>query len=770
MDRDRADIAAELDELIESLPDGFMAFDRDWRITHMNRATEHDGGVDRAQVIGKIYWDAFPNVGGSPFEEALRRAMRDRVPTQAEHFYESKGRWFSLQSRPLAGGGLATYVRDTTDRRKAEEETRLLARERDELLSRLQEQFQRLPLACIVTDRYMRIIDLNPAAERVFEYTRDELLGQDCFAMLVPPQARIAVADLVRRAGEGLLEGHVINDNITKSGRIITCKWNSSLLRDHDGRVTGILGMAEDITAHTDADRRLRQSESMLAEAQRITRLGSWSWDLVTDKRTWSDELYRLFGLEPDGSASREQLAARVHPDDRERFWSRIAQARRDHQRLEILWRCVRPDGEIRSMHSIVHVEVDAAGNAIRMFGTAHDVTEREALLASERHAREEAERAARLRDDFLATLSHELRTPLSAIISWADLIRTAPADAARVERGLEIIARNARTQAQLVGDLLDLSRIVSGKLRLEIQRVAVLEIVEAAVEAMRPSAEARGIALKLLIEPISQPVHGDASRLQQVIWNLLSNAVKFTPRGGHVQVVVARVDSELEISVSDDGQGIDPAFLPHVFGRFRQADASSAREHGGLGIGLALVKELVELHGGTVIARSEGIGRGASFVVRVPIAIPKAADGDVRVPPRVATAMALLDGTMPRLTGVRVLVVDDEPDGLEVIRQLLTDQDAEVTAVRSVDEALGALDTQSFDVLLSDIGMPRRDGYELISEVRMRGLRLPAAALTAFARSEDRTRVLVSGFQAYIAKPLEAAELIATVASLSGR
>jgi PAS domain S-box-containing protein len=765
---DIAEMRARLDEIIESVADAFFTVDSDWRITAMNTAAERQSGVECASVLGQVVWTAFPNLKGSPFEEALLRAMRERTATSGEHYYEPNGAWYVTNLRPLASGGLAIYVRDTSARRRAEQAAKQLTRERDDLLARLQEQFERMPIACIVSDPELHIIEWNPAAERVFGYSRDEVIGRNGYFLLSPPAAQVDLAEVLRRVRDGAVLPHSIRTQVTKSGRVISCEWHSTTLRDPEGRVTAVLTMADDITARSEAERKLRDSESLLAKSQRIARLGSWSWDLTTSTLLWSDEHYRLLGYEPDGLSSPERFLSHIHPDDRERFAIAFARANVDTTPFEMSWRAVRTDGEIRYMHSAGDVESDADGKPIRLLGTMQDVTEREHLLASERAARGEAERATRLRDDFLATLSHELRTPLTAILSWADLLRMCPTDTARVERGLEVIARNARTQAQLVGDLLDLSRIASGKLRLDIQRVSVRTIVEGAVEAVRPMADARGITLQLSL-PSADLVNGDPSRLQQAVWNLLTNAVKFTSPGGRVEIVVARVDAQLEIRVADTGKGIAADFLPHVFARFRQADASTVREHGGLGIGLAVVKEVIELHGGTVSAHSEGIGRGATFVVRLP-AIAATAGSELGAHSRIQPTVSLNDVDSTRFEGVRVLLVDDEPDALEVMCQLFTDRGAIVTAVRSVDEALRALDTQPCDVLLSDIGMPLRDGYELIAEVRKRGLSVPAAALTAFARSEDRTRALLSGFQAHLAKPLEVAQLLATVATLSGR
>jgi signal transduction histidine kinase/PAS domain-containing protein len=385
----------------------------------------------------------------------------------------------------------------------------------------------------------------------------------------------------------------------------------------------------------------------------------------------------------------------------------------------------------------------------------------------NEKAARASAEQAGQLKDEFLATLSHELRTPLNAILGWTYLLRTHSDDVERVQRGIEVIERNARVQAQLISDLLDISRIVTGKMRLDVQRVELPSVISTALEAVRPAADAKGVRVQPIIEPIAEPMHGDPARLQQIVWNLISNAVKFTPRGGRVQVVLARVNSHVEIRVSDTGEGIAAEFLPHLFERFTQADPSPTREHAGLGIGLALVKQLVELHGGRVRGASDGIGKGATFIVELPLAIMHLRE-EPRVHPRAATPP--LDIGVRQLHGLRLLIVDDEQDALEMAQQVLQDYGVEVVTAVSADAGLALLDDQDFDALLSDIGMPGKDGYEFIRDVRRAGHRLPAAALTAFARSEDRTRALLYGYQAHIVKPVEPTELLATVVSLTGR
>jgi PAS domain S-box-containing protein len=397
------------------------------------------------------------------------------------------------------------------------------------------------------------------------------------------------------------------------------------------------------------------------------------------------------------------------------------------------------------------------------------DVTSQRELLTRERTARSEAERASRLKDEFLATLSHELRTPLNAILGWAQLLNPGNSDREDLQIGIATIERNARVQKQIIEDLLDMSRIIAGKIRIEVQRVDPVMIVDAAIESVRPAAEAKNIRFAKALDPTAGQVNADGGRLQQIVWNLLTNAIKFTPRGGEVRVSLGRADDQLRIAVSDDGQGIKPEFLPHIFERFRQQDASTTRKHGGLGLGLSIVKQLVELHGGTVHAESDGEGRGARFVVDLPLAdVPPETSGRLR-----STDRADGSDEPVSLAGLKLLVVDDEPDARELVGRILRECGAEVLSACSANEAMQLLPQHRPDVILSDIGMPERDGYDLIQEIRSlpyeRGGRTPAIALTALARSEDRIRALRAGYQIHISKPVERRELIATVASFAG-
>ncbi len=401
--------------------------------------------------------------------------------------------------------------------------------------------------------------------------------------------------------------------------------------------------------------------------------------------------------------------------------------------------------------------------------------TDREEILASERAARSEAERTSRMKDEFLATLSHELRTPLNAILGWSQILASGSRDDADLSEGLATIERNARAQTQIIEDLLEMSRIISGKVRLDVQRVDLAAVVQAAMETLKPAADAKGVRLQAVLDPRAGPVNGDPNRLQQVFWNLLTNAVKFTPRGGRVQVVLECVNSHLEVSVTDTGEGIRPDFLPYVFDRFRQSDASTTRRHGGLGLGLAIVKQLIELHGGTVRARSDGEGKGAAFIVSLPLKVLHVEPEPVqeRRHPKTASVPVAAD-LCADIAGVKVLIVDDEPDARALLKRLLEDCGAVVTVAASAEEAMRKLQAERPDVIASDIGMPGEDGYALIRRIRAlgpeRGGDTPALALTAYARADDRVKAVMAGFQHHISKPVEPAVLIAMVASLTGR
>jgi len=442
------------------------------------------------------------------------------------------------------------------------------------------------------------------------------------------------------------------------------------------------------------------------------------------------------------------------------------------------------PNGELEELYfNFVYAPLRTAAGAVEgVLISAFDVTEQvrarqeserslellESATAARSRALEEANRANMAKDAFLATMSHELRTPLNAIVGWANLLRAGNVADAQIPKALETIERNARMQARLIQEVLDLARIEQGKLMLSVGPTEMVRVVEAALETVRPAAELKGIRLQQVLDSHATII-GDADRLQQVVWNLVSNAIKFTPRGRRVQVRLRRLDSDVELVVSDDGQGIDPAFLPHVFDRFRQGDAKISRRAGGLGLGLAIVRSIVELHGGTVTAESDGEGKGATFTVRLPTAPLRADSSRASSATDPASSTARGFDCPPGLAGLRVLVVDDELETCELLKYLLEQCDSVVTTASGAAEALAALREGDFDVLVSDVGMPDTDGYMLMRAVRElpRAARIPAIALTAFARGEDRTAALRAGFDMHLAKPVEPSELLVVIATL---
>ena len=432
-------------------------------------------------------------------------------------------------------------------------------------------------------------------------------------------------------------------------------------------------------------------------------------------------------------------------------------------------------------LHVVYTPDRDTQGNVTGWFASIIDITdrklaeeERERLLSRERSMRSEAERVSRLKDEFLATISHELRTPLNAILGWSHVLRGGRIDEASSSRVLETIERNAKAQAQLIEDLLDVSRIISGKLRLDVKSVDLTSVIKAAIDSFQHAADAKGIQLQMVLDPAAGRIQGDGARLQQVVWNLLSNAVKFSTKGGLVQVRLERADSSAQITVSDTGEGIAPEFLPYVFDRFQQADGTTTRRYGGLGLGLAIARHIVEIHGGTIEAHSAGLRQGASFTVRLPLVAVRASghlptlDRGSAIQEQAATADASI------LYGLRVLAVDDEPDTRDMLKAVLEQYGADVATAASAREAFETLPGFGPDVLVCDIGMPEEDGYTLIRKVRAlkpeHGGKTRAIALTGYVRVEERMRALESGYQMFVPKPVEPDELVSIIASLVGR
>lgn len=529
------------------------------------------------------------------------------------------------------------------------------------------------------------------------------------------------------------------------------------------------------------AETELRESNRRLRHAGESAGIGFWSWDVALSELTFDATCARLLGLPSHLGVPLSDVLALLHPVERPQLELAAAEAITTLGRFEIEFRTMQPDGQNRWMIGFGQAVCDGEG-PVRLSGVMLDITERKSgeqerarLLDSERFARLNAEREGRVKDEFLATLSHELRTPLSAILGWTHIISESQLSKEDFQNGLQVIKRNAQIQAQLIEELLDMSRIISGKIRLEMQQIDVADVIEAALETVMPAAEAKGVRVVGFPERNIGLVTGDAARLQQVIWNLLSNAVKFTPRDGTIGIELQRVDSHIDIAISDSGSGIPAEFLPYVFDRFRQVDGASNRQNGGLGLGLSIVRHLIELHGGTVRAHSAGLGQGAVFTVCLPLAAVRDLKRDQQK--NELAGSSLPDGetpAAPRLEGCLVLVVDDVADSREVLKRFLAEAGARVALASSAAEAIQEVYKERPDVLVSDIGMPNEDGYELLRQVRQLTPEnepgIPAIALTAFASSSDRERAISAGFQIHAAKPVDPVNLVTMVAALAGK
>jgi PAS domain S-box-containing protein len=682
--------------------------------------------------------------------------------------------------------------------------------------------------AVIATDPEGRIVYWNRYAQKLYQWTAEEVLGQSIFQITVPVSSDTLAHEIMESiVRTGYWEGEFVVRR--KDGSTFCAQVRDAVIADAEGRIRGYVGVSTDITernsiveaaqqARERAEAAVRRS-AFLAQASAIlassldyeTTLASVSRLAVPEVADWcavhvidkdgsiqplavshvdpskvemARELQRRYPLDP----KEERGVTKAISTGRSELFSDIAdelliEAARDDEQLRVL----RELG-IRSAMVVPMVVQGRALGAIsfiaaesgRRYGQedlslAEDLAHRAALAVDNARLYQDAQEANRVKDEFLATLSHELRTPLTAVIGWTQLLTTGQLDEEATARALQTIQRNARAQSQIIEDILDVSRIISGKLRLDPRPVELVPVIEAAMDAVRPAAAAKAIQLQPTFDADVSLVPCDPHRMQQVVWNLLSNAVKFTPPGGRVSIQLGRSGADAQIKVSDTGPGIAPEFLPYVFDRFRQADGSTTRMHGGLGLGLAIVRHLVELHGGTVQAESAGAGLGATFTVNLPLS-PKAQlplIEDAAGSTQTSASKPVEDGA-PSLQGLTVLVVDDETDTLDYVAATLRERGAEVTVASSVAEAMTALEHVRPDVLVADIAMPGEDGYSLIKRVRAldaaRGGNVPAAALTAYASSEDRRRVLLSGFQIHLPKPVEPAELAAVVASLAGR
>ena len=529
-------------------------------------------------------------------------------------------------------------------------------------------------------------------------------------------------------------------------------------LTDADLELAGLIAaQVAFAVVRTRAEEIARRSEEQLRFALDAARMGTWEWDFQTGRVRWSDTLERLHGLPPGGfDGTFEAYEREIHPDDRARVLAAVRRSVDAGVPHEVEYRIVARDGRMRWVEGKGRVEY-ASGVPVRMSGVCMDVTRRK---QAEQARLDAAHEANRLKDEFLAILSHELRTPLSSIIGWVQVLEADPLAADRVPKAVEIIGRNARLQARLIEDILDVSRIITGKLVIEPVPLLPGPMVTTAVAAVAPEARARGIALTHVAPDDLPPIAGDVRRLEQVLGNVLSNAVKFTPDGGRIEVSCTADSAHLTVEVRDSGAGIAADFLPHVFDRFRQGDSRSTRRHGGLGLGLAVARHIVERHGGTIAASSDGEGQGTTVTVRVPLATATAG--------RAATPDEGGPEVEVRLDGVHVLVVDDQADARHLLRTLIEQRGGHVVDVDGAQAALAALSTACPHVLIADLAMPDVDGFDLIAQLRRTHPHVPGIALTARARPEDRDQALAAGFAMHFAKPFNIHALATSVRDLA--
>jgi PAS domain S-box-containing protein len=806
--------------LLNQAPLGVYLVDADFRLREVNPVAlpvfgDVPGGVigrDFDEIIHimweKEYADEIVRIfrrtleTGEPYVTRERTAFRkDRGVTE---YYEWRVDRITL---PDGRFGLVCYFRDISEQKKASAARALLAAIVDSAHD-----------AIIAKDLDGIIQSCNAAAERLFGYAAEELVGRPV-RVLIPPERQSEGDEILARLRRGERIEHFETVRVTKQGRFVDVSLTVSPVRDESGEIVGASKIARDITdikvAEADRIRLLQENATVTETLNNVGAIVASDLDrdkvvqAVTDAATeLTTAQFGAFFHNEINEAGESYALCTISGVPREAF-SKFPMPRN----TAVFEPTFKGTGVVRSDditkdprygHNAPHYGMPAGHLPVRSYlavpvkGRSGDVVgglffgHSDVGRFKEHHERlavgvaswasvalenarmyTKVQEASRIKDDFLASLSHELRTPLNAILGYSRMLRSGIVAPDKKQKALDIIERNATSLTQIVEDVLDISRIVSGKLRLNVQAVEFPEIVRSAIDAIAPAADAKGVRIETVLDPHAAPISGDPERLQQILWNLLSNAVKFTGRGGRVQVRLERVDSHVEVAVSDTGTGISPDFLPHVFERFRQADSGTARGRGGLGLGLSIARQLTEMHGGTIEVSSGGMGKGATFRVKIPLMIlhpmPEQAP---RVHPRSDASTRKVNVT--DLEGVHVLAVDDEPDALSLLSEALEAAGARVTTAKSAQEALIQLDVEVPDVVVADLGMPQLDGFGFINRLRrhkdVRVREVPAAALTAYARSEDRMKALRAGFQIHLAKPIDPAELVTTIAALAKR
>lgn len=760
---------------MENLPGLAWIKDLQGRYVYANDDAVKAFDTPREKLYGKTDEEIFPPETAAEFKKNDTLALQDgevvqtiETLAQEDGFHHSIVNKFPITApdgETVMVGGIAI---DITEYKLAEE-----ALQKNEL--RYRALFETSQDGIMIVDDHGRYVEVNDSLCRILKAPREKLVGAH-FSEFIPPVALTeAEKDFTELKTFSSFEGEF--PLMAADGRIVELDWIS-----RGNFVPGLhFCVAREITERKRAQEELARSEekyrSLLENANDII----YSHDMQGNYLTINRACEEVTGYTRKEILGGLNIAQVVVPEHLERA------------KEMTLLKLTDPSPTVYEVDIFtkdrrrITLEVSTRiayrdGQPVAVEGIGRDITERkrierarEELLEREQRARLELEEASRMKDEFLATVSHELRTPLTAMLGWSHLLRTGKLDERNSMQAVETIERNARSQAQLIEDLLDVSRIITGNLRLDVRAIEPAGVIEGALEAVRPAAEAKGVQLEKRLDASITSIFGDPARLQQVVWNLLSNAIKFTSAGGQVSIRLERAESHVEIIVTDTGEGIDQEFLPYVFDRFRQADAKTTRRHGGLGLGLAIVRHLVEMHGGTVRAESAGENLGATFTVSLPLMPVYQQNSGQGLSTQAAGGHSFMPLQCPeRLDGLKVLAVDDEADTREVLRTAFEQCGAEVTLAASAVEALKLLLETKPDVLISDIGMPEEDGYELISKVRElpveRGGKIPAVALTAYARGEDRLRALRAGYQMHVSKPVELAELVAIVARLTER
>ncbi len=776
----RAEMTARLREeqmstTLLSIGDGVIVTDAAGHVTLANHVAESLTGWKLNEARGKRLEEVFNIINEQTREAAenpAARALREgMIVGLANHtiLIAKDGTEIPIDDsgapiRDATGNitGVVLVFRDISELKQAQERMRFQAHLLDVVGQ-----------AMMATDMEGRITYWNQFAEKLYGWKAQEVIGRNIIS--------VTASDATKEQGTEILAQLQMGESWSgdflvqhRDGTSFPVRVIDSPVYDEQGQLIGIVGSSEDITERKRAEE-ARERLAAIVESSDDAIIGKTLNGEVTN---WNESAEKMYGY-----AAQEAIGQHISfiiPPERADEGTFILEEIKRGERIRSLETVrVRNGGAHLDVSISISPIKDSSGQVIGASTIARDITERKRaderqaeLLAREQSARTQAELANRTKDEFLATLSHELRTPLTAMLGWTWMLRSRELDQDTHTHAVETIERNVRAQAQLIDDLLDVSRIITGKLRLEVVPVELIPVIESAIDTARPAAKAKGIELQIELDPAASHVLCDPARMQQVIWNLLSNAVKFTPQQGRVRVLLNRVESHIEISVSDTGPGIAPDFIPYVFDRFRQADSSTTRAHGGLGLGLAIVRHLVELHGGTVTVENNVHGKGATFTVKLPLMAITALEKSELIGARHQVVSSTQLDCGP-LEGLRILVVDDEPDARDLLVATLEQCGARATAVASAREALDSLKASQPDVLVSDIGMPVEDGYTLIRKVReleagqvWKG-RVPAIALTAYANDSARFSALEAGFHKHLAKPIEPSILIETIAGL---